>query len=79
MTKHSGIFRQSDVGQAIADNNWVGIVPLNFEYLIVAGGGGSSVGGGGAGGFTRWFLRYNCWYHTLGYCWQWWCWIRKCY
>ena len=55
MTKHSGIFRQSDVGQAIADNNWVGIAPPNFEYLIVAGGGGSSVGGGGAGGLLAGF------------------------
>jgi hypothetical protein len=40
MTKHSGIFRQSDVGQAIVDNNWVGTAPPSIEYLVVAGGGG---------------------------------------
>ena len=53
MTKHSGIFRQSDIAQAITDNNWVGIVPPSIEYLIVAGGGGGNEsygGGGGAGG-----------------------------
>jgi len=58
MTKHSGIFRQSDVGQAIADNNWVGTVPSSIEYLIVAGGGGGGEyygGGAGAGGLLAGF------------------------
>ena len=62
MTKHSGIFRQSDVGQAIADNNWVGTMPAVVEYLVVAGGGGGGSGygsgagsGGGAGGLLAGF------------------------